>query len=133
MTPKTKNIVSFIIAFVIGLAVVFAIENLGHLIYPPPIDINSREDLQAYIGVAPLGSFAFVLLAHILGPFVTGFFIGKYSGNNSRRLSLVASIIWTLFGVINLILIKHPMWFVISDLCIFYPMTILGWRLGSKL
>ena len=134
MSPTVKNIIVFIGALVAGGVVVFGLESLSHQIFPLPADINSTdiESLKNIMKNAPAGSLALVILAHAAGAMVSGWIIGRFAASSHRLLALGLGFLWTIAGVANLVMIPHPVWFSISDACVYLPMTLLGLKLSAK-
>lgn len=134
MNSSVKNIIVFISALIAGGLVVWGLEKLSHQVYPPPSDFDSSnlESLKKVVQNAPAGSLALVLLAHAFGAMVSGWIIGKFAASSHRLLALALGLLLTVAGVANLIMIPHPVWFSISDACIYLPMTLLGLKLSSK-
>jgi uncharacterized membrane protein YeaQ/YmgE (transglycosylase-associated protein family) len=134
MSPTVKNILVFIAALVAGGLVVFGLESLSHQIFPPPTDLNPAdiENLKSIMKNAPAGSLALVILAHAVGAMVSGWIIGRFAASSHRMLALAMGLLWTITGVANLVMIPHPVWFSISDACVYLPMTLLGLKLSEK-
>jgi uncharacterized membrane protein YeaQ/YmgE (transglycosylase-associated protein family) len=134
MSPTVKNILVFIVALVAGGAVVYGFETMSHQLFPPPADINSNdlESLKNIMKNAPAGSLALVILAHAVGAMVSGWIIGRFAASSHRMLALTMGLLWTITGVANLVMIPHPVWFSISDACVYLPMTLLGLKLSEK-
>lgn len=134
MSPTVKNILVIIVALVTGALIVYGFETLSHQLFPPPSDINTNdlESLKKVIKNAPAGSLALVLLAHAFGALVSGWIIGKFAASSHRLLALAIGLLLTVAGVANLVMIPHPVWFSISDACIYLPMTLLGLKLSFK-
>jgi hypothetical protein len=134
MNQSLKNMLYLLLAMVVGSLVVYGIESLSHYLYPPPADMDTsnNDSIKMYMKMAPAGSLAIVLLGHALGAMVSGWLIGRFTSGSAPWLTVVAALIWTLLGLANLVMIPHPLWFTISDICIYYPMTVLGARLSGK-
>jgi len=105
---------------VIGIAVAFVtvlvMQKIGHVVFPPPgdLDADNTESIRTYVDSMPVGAFAFVLASYIVGTF-DGVFIA----------CLIARMKYHVYGIIigglmlfatiaNLILIPHPNWFSAS-------------------
>jgi hypothetical protein len=134
MSSSLKNIIVVIGAMIMGGVLIYGIESLNHLVFPPPADLNTSdmEALKAYMQQAPAGSLAILLLAHASGAFISGWIISRFAASNIRMLVLITGMIWMITGVINLIVIPHPLWFSVADACIYLPMTIIGARMSSS-
>ncbi|MBC7884670.1 MAG: hypothetical protein H7X99_04305 [Saprospiraceae bacterium] len=127
MSPTLKNILIVVVAIIIGSILVMCIEYVSPIIFPFPegMDAGNMESLKENIGKLSTGNFIIALLAHAVGALISGWFIAKFAVSGINGLVLTTGIIWTVFGVINLVLIPHPTWFMISDICIYIPFTKL--------
>ena len=126
-----------ILAVLLGLAaasVLFtAFEHVSSLIHPPPpgMDFNDPVALKAYIAGLPLRAFLMVLAGHILGSFAGGVVATRVAPTAGARPALIAGGLLTLGGVINLVMIPHPIWFSIADVPSFLVMSFLGARVAA--
>lgn len=134
MSNSLKNIIVVIGAMIVGGVLIYGIESINDLIFPPPADLNTgdMEALKAYMQQAPAGSLAIILLAHACGAFISGWIISRFAASSIRMLVLITGMIWMITGVINLVVIPHPLWFSVADACVYLPMTIIGARLSTS-
>ncbi|QDV28177.1 hypothetical protein Spb1_00400 [Planctopirus ephydatiae] len=100
------------------IVIVSAGEAIGHLVYPPPaqLDFNDPAQLQKFIATLPAGAFLFVQLAWMAGCF-TGSLVASWI--QSSRLQLMTFLMTAfvlLAAIANLYLLPHPTWFAISSL-----------------
>ena len=72
-------------------------------------------------------------MAHGIGTLFGGIIIGWIYAGNKHKGALILGGIFTFFGLVNIILIPHPIWMVIADLCIYIPMAVIGKNLGLRL
>jgi len=120
-----KNTFVFIIALILGGLISYLFEQIGYLVYDKP-DISAKEIFEEYIITAPESVFAWLLLSHSFGAMTTGFVLGRFLANNSLFLYKVAALFWMFYGMLSILYVPHPIWFTISDLCIYFPMVFLG-------
>ncbi|MBL7884424.1 MAG: hypothetical protein JNL69_10180 [Bacteroidia bacterium] len=129
-----RNILSIVIGTILGIIVIQIIQILGHLINPPPadLDITNVEAINAYIASAPAIVFVLVIVSYAIGSFVgafTSIFVSK-----EKHMSHAINIGGILMGLgaINLFTIPHPIWMIIVSLLVFLPSAYLGARVGIK-
>jgi hypothetical protein len=138
------QIVHRILAVVIGLIVAFplvaAVEALGHVIYPPPpgTDLSDPEALRTIIGKLPTGAIVVVLVAWALGMFCGAFCAGYFArrmivGSNPWIYAFIVGGLLMAAGIYTMVMIPHPLWFVIAALAIFVVFTSLGAMLAQRL
>ena len=118
-----KNIFIVIGSVIIGAVIIFLVEALGHMIYPPPegIDFNDSEAMKSVVSNLPVGALLFVVIAYALGSFGGGFASVLISKQQNTTLPIIIGIILMIFGIINLFLIPHPVWFMIANLLVYIP------------
>lgn len=129
-----RNIFSIIIGLVAAIVIMQLIQILGHLMYPPPIDIDvtNPEAIRAYISSSPAIVFIMVILSYAIGSFVgalTSTFIAKEK--HIPHAINIGGILMGL-GAINLFTIPHPTWMIVISLIVFLPCAYLGGWLGLK-
>ncbi len=134
MSPTIKNVLVVIGAVIAGIVVVYIIESISHNIFPPPadLDLSDFDSLKSMMKNAPAGSLAIVLMGHAIGALLSGWIIGRFALLSHKFLAMITGLLWTFFGVINLVMIPHPLWFTIADACIYLPMTLLGLKLSGS-
>jgi len=115
-----------------GLAV-FAVQKLGHQVYPLPenLDMKNMEAMKAYVATLPMGPLLFVLLSYIVGSFAGGWLAAKIARTSQMHVPLTVGGVQLFFGIINLLMIPHPMWFAIASVIVFLPAAYLGGKLGK--
>lgn len=89
---------------------IFAIEFVGHMIYPPPANLNlsNSEAAAQIIASLPAGAFAFVLAAWFLGA-LAGAWVANAIGRSSLGGWIVALFV-ICAGAYTMWLIPHPAW-----------------------
>ena len=123
-----------VLAVVAGLvamgATVATVEAISHALYPPPLglDFQDAAAIHEYIKVLPVGAFLLLLLAHFLGSFVGAVTAVKIARDNRILWPLLIGAISLLAGAANLLMIPHPTWFIIADLCMYLPAAFLGYK-----
>ncbi len=125
MSNSIKNLLVIIIAFIVGGVVMYVGESLIHQ-YHPFFTSGSSAD------ILPNGILALILLCHALGAFASGFFLKKFIFSADTFIITLVGLGWTLVGLATMIKIPHPIWFTISDICVYLPMTILGSKLLKR-
>jgi uncharacterized protein YacL len=129
-----KNVLYVLSGVIIGGAVIYLVESIGHKIYPLPenFDWTDTEVIENHIASLPIGAFVIVLLAYILGSFAGGFMTALYK--NSGLANVIAvGVILLLLGLLNLLMIQHPTWFLVVSLMTYLPSAYVGGSLGLKI
>jgi hypothetical protein len=122
MSSSIKNMLVIIAAFLIGAIIVYLGEACIHKYHPFFVNgVNPSDSL-------PAGVLALVLLFHAAGAFISGIILKK---TDTFIITLVG-LGWTLVGVVSILKVSQPIWYAISDTCIYLPMTLLGSKLVKK-
>ncbi len=129
-----RNILSVVLAFVIGGLAVFAVEKIGHTVYPVPagLDANNLEGLAEYVKSMSIGAFLFVLAAQSAGSLIGGLVTGFVSVAKFPT-ALIYGILALIMAALNAFAIPHPIWFTIVSLVLPIPLALLGSRIGQSL
>lgn len=129
-----KNVLYVLSGVIIGGAVIYLVESIGHKIYPLPenFDWTDTKAIENHIATLPIGAFVIVLLAYILGSFAGGFMTALYKNSGLPNVMAVG-ILLLFLGMLNLLMIQHPTWFLAVSLLVYVPSAYLGGRLGFKI
>lgn len=131
MLRKTLAVVLGVVAAVI---VIIAIEALGHVIYPPPenLDVASRETMEAYIESLPIVAQLFVMIAWVAATLVGGLLACFIARQSPLIYASIVGVLVLVGTVINLVAIPHPPWFSMSSVAAIIATTLLTGKLGSR-
>jgi hypothetical protein len=113
-----------------GALLVAATEAVSGLLYPPPPGLD-RNDLDAYrvfVARLPDAAFAVLLVGHALASLAAGAVAALVAGRKAVWPGVVAGALLCLGGVVNVIALPHPAWFVGADLACYLPLAWLGAR-----
>ncbi|PCJ82266.1 MAG: hypothetical protein COA49_01860 [Bacteroidetes bacterium] len=130
-----RNIVSVIIGIAVGGLVVFLIERSGHemfSVYSNVPDIGEKEAFSTFVGNLPIKAFLLLLLAHSLGTVIAAFIATLLSGLSRPIPAITIGVLMLSAGVINLISIPHPVWYQISEIILYFPAALLGYKLSIE-
>lgn len=111
-----RGIFAAVAGVVVAGLIVFAVEWVGHQVYPLPAGMNANDAaaLAAYVQTAPMGALLFVIAAWVAGTF-TGTALASAIGGAIP--GSVAGAINTGFAVLTVIMVpQHPLWFIIAGL-----------------
>lgn len=109
------RIVGGIIAgLVVAVALVAAIESIGHLIFPPPegVDLKDPETLKTIMNEIPMGAKVAVLIAWFGGAFGGGI-VAKLISKVSWSPWVITAFMLAMGGY-TLTLFPHPVWMIIG-------------------
>jgi hypothetical protein len=130
-----KNAFSVILGLVGASFIIFALEVLGHIIYPMPanLDVNNMDDLKAFTSSAPAIVFVLVIIAYAVGSVVGGLIAAAIATHNKMTKAITVGGILMGLGAYNLFMIPHPVWTIIISIFLFIPSSYLGGYMGVKI
>ena len=123
-----RGIVGTIVGAVSGTIVIMMLEMLGHAVYPfpPGLDPKDHAALTKFMMNAPIGAWLFVLAAYAAGSF-TGGAVGTLIGRKAW-IGWVMGILFTILGLVGLLMMSHPIWFWVVSLSLYVPAAWAGSR-----
>ena len=103
-----RTVLGIVAGILVALATVFAIDLVGHQIYPLPSDLNmdDYEAVGAYVQARPAGASAFVLVAWFLGA-VAGGLVAALTSRRAWTVWPVAGVVAST-GIVAVLMIPHP-------------------------
>ena len=113
-----RNAGAAFLGIVIAFVLVMLIEKVGHLIYPPPanLDYTDVEALETYIATLPFLALLFPMIAWVVGTFSGSFIASKIGTANPLVFAVIVGGLMLAATIANLIFIPHPLWFSIVSL-----------------
>ena len=129
-----KKIAAAVIGIIVAGGIVFAVESLGHAVYPLPADLDMNDPVQFgnYVESLPIGAFIFVASAWVLGTLGGGLLACFIAGEKPRVYSSIVGGFILVATIANLIMIPHPLWFSISSLVAIAVMTYVTGSIASS-
>lgn len=108
-------------------------EMAGHFLFPLDaaqlnIDNISMRDLMLHL---PLKVLLSVVVAHFIG-LIIGLFVARLIDKSTMLPLYFVSGIMLLLSLINVLILPHPMWFVLADLGLQLLVAILFFRVVRK-
>ena len=129
-----RNVGAGVLGLMMGLMLVWLIQQIGHTVYPPPVDVDfgDPEAVRAYIAALPIGAILFVGAAWVLGAFVGVFVACRIGAANPVIYSVLIGGLVLAGAIAMMIIIPHPSWFaVVSSLAIILA-AYTAMRLGPR-
>ena len=110
-----RLVLGAVIGVIAGVAVIAALESIGHVIFPPPegVNIKDPEVLKSIMDQIPLGAKISVLIAWGGGVLVGGIVARVIAQGKAPAASIVGLVLLALAGV-TMVQIPHPIWMVIG-------------------
>jgi hypothetical protein len=137
-----RKTVGTVVGILVASGVVFGIEIIGYVAYPPPAEIvaamqgNDRAAMNMaaaeYMQRAPLPAKALIPAAWILGTFFGAMAATAMAGGRSCMPASIVGGLILLATALNLAMITHPAWVAVVGIVGVPVAAYAGWRLGPK-
>jgi hypothetical protein len=114
-----------------GVLIIIAAEAINGFLHPlpPGLDPSDVEKFKSYIARQPSGVFVLVLCGHALASIAAGAVATLVARRTALWPAITAGVLLGLGGLINVLGLPHPPWFVGLDLACYVPLAWLGARL----
>lgn len=129
-----RSIAAALAGIIVSMVVVFLVESVGHLVHPPPPDLDYRdaEAMRVYTSGLPLTAFLFVLGGWALGTLVGGAAAGLIARASFLRMAIIVGAFMLAATIVNLRMIPHPTWFAVTGIVLIIVMIPLAARLAGR-
>src|SRR5688572_17805929 len=103
-----RAIVAVVAGCIVSGLVVFGMDAISHLVYPPPAEVNVRdqEAMREVVGRMPTGAFVIIAAGWMLGAGFGAWFATRLSGGKAWAGGAVGGVTLAATGV-NLFTIAH--------------------------
>lgn len=131
-----RTILGMLVGVVLAIAVIAAVEMLGHRFWPPPVGLDPTDPANeaafaAFIAALPFAAKLTVLIAWLLGTFIGALAAAKIARHQTAAALLVALVV--LSGVVGMIMkVPHPTWLSVAGLLLPIPIALLAVRLVHR-
>lgn len=128
-----RTVMAVVAGMVALVLVVALVEMLGHVVYPPPpnVDMTDPDQLNAMIGQLPTGALVSVVMAWALGSLAGGFVAHRVANRHRLMAALIVGGIMLALVIANLLMIPHPAWMTVAGLALPLPLAWLGARIAA--
>ena len=128
-----KTFLATVAGIIVGVFTVWAIEAIGHLLFPLPAELTptNLEGLKQVVMIMPIKSLLVVIIAQIIGVF-SGMYVGFIMQRESLTPLYIIAGLFIFSTLLNLILMPHPTWFMITDLSSILLVSLLFIRSVKK-
>ena len=108
-----KNVAAAIAGIITAFVMIMLIEKLGHVIYPPPpdLDFSDLEAMRPYVATLPFLALLFPMIAWVVATFAGTVLACKIGTANPLAFAAVVGGLVLAATITNLIMIPHPVWF----------------------
>ncbi|MFC3551084.1 hypothetical protein ACFOLC_08630 [Lysobacter cavernae] len=128
-----RTILGMLVGVVVAIAVIVAVEAVGHRFYPPPAGLDPLNPVHEaafakFVAAMPFAGKAMLALAWTLGSFVGALAAARIARHQTAAALLVALVVMS--GVVGMIMkVPHPTWLAIIGLLLPIPVALVAVRL----
>jgi hypothetical protein len=127
-----KSSLAVLAGIIGGSAVIWLVEALGHALFPVhQLDVNDPGSISEHMQGAPFILLSMVLLAYAAGSFTGGWIAVAISERIAG--SVIIGLVLMAFGIFNLLMVPHPLWFTIVSALLYVPMAYWGGRIRARM
>jgi hypothetical protein len=111
-----------------------AFEYLNGKLYPAPpgLDPADHKAVSEYVNSLPSIALWVVLAGWATGSFICGVIVKLISKSSDRTPAYLAGLFLMAAGIVDIFLLPHPLWFIVTGVLIFIPATLAGHALVKR-
>ncbi|GMQ82414.1 MAG: hypothetical protein BMS9Abin05_1866 [Rhodothermia bacterium] len=123
-----RRALGIVAGLVTGFILVYVLEMIGHLIFPPPegIEMMSREEITRIMAEIPFGGLVSVVIAWFFGTLGAAFVATRVGQDSTMTAAYIIGSFEIGFGAINFYSIPHPTWMIVTGLAAFVSGAHIG-------
>lgn len=132
MNNVIRNVLAVVAGLFFGSIINMGILNISHLVIPPPkgIDVTTYEGLLEAIKLFEPKHYIMPFLAHALGTLAGALMASLIAKKRKLTVSMIVGCFFLVGGLINIVMIPAPIWFILLDLVFAYiPMALIASKL----
>lgn len=132
--PIFRSTIAVSAGLFIGGIATFGVESLGHILVPPPreLDPTNAESVRAVMATMPAANFLPILFAYLIGPTVGAALTARMAPSRPLVHAGIVGAFFLAGGVKNFSDLPHPFWFIALSIGAFIAAPILGTRLAGR-
>lgn len=113
-----RNIAAGVVGIVVAFVLVLVVEKIGHMVYPPPADLDftDAQAMGEYVSTLPLGALLFVAAAWFIAAAVGTCAACAIGTGRPMYFAVVVGGLVFIAASFNLTIIPHPIWFSVLGL-----------------
>jgi hypothetical protein len=130
-----RKLAAAAVAVIVTILTIQVVEILGHLVYPPPADIEfgEPEQVREFMSSLPAGSILFVGAAWAIGTLLGTLAGALVSSSSPIPYAVVVGGLVLAGSITMLLIIPHPWWFTVAAPLSIVAAAILGIYLAPGL
>lgn len=128
-----RSFASVVLGVVVAGLSIAALETLSHRIFPPPPEASSSDPqvLAQVIAEMPIGALLLILVGWFIGTVVGSWTAARLAARAEPTHGLAVGGVMMIGGVVTMLQIPHPQWFMVVGALLFLPAAFIGARLTA--
>lgn len=128
-----RRFLAVILGIVGGVVLIGLLQYVLFMISPPPegMDLTDPKVMADYIASLEVWKLLLVIVTYAIGAVVGGFLGSRMTDAQPDLVGLVIGLGLTVFALLNLLQIPHPVWFWIIALLVHVPCALWGSKQGQ--
>lgn len=128
-----RRFLAVILGIVGGVVLIGLLQYVLFMISPPPegMDLTDPKVMADYIASLEVWKLLLVIVTYAIGAVVGGFLGSRMTDAQPDLVGLVIGLGLTVFALLNLLQIPHPVWFWILTLLVHVPFALWGSKQGQ--
>jgi hypothetical protein len=125
--PIIQRIGSVFAGLIVGFVVIMLSEAITSSLYPfaQNVDYTNKEVMDNIMLQAPFMALFLVLVGYMLSGISAGY-VSVYFDKKPHLSYYIVAALLSISVIINVIQIKHPLWFSIASVLVFSPAVLYG-------
>ena len=123
-----RKVLAVVVGLVVAVLIFIAFESLKEQLYPlpPGMDRADHKAMSAYEEALPAKALAVMLAGWMIGSLVCGILVKIISKSKDRTPAYLAGLFLMAAGIVDIYMLPHPLWFIVTGVLIFIPATLAG-------
>lgn len=133
MQPVLRSVLAVIVGVVAGGVLISRVEMLNSRFYPMPAGLNPNDStaMASYIRDLPAAAFGGVLAGWAIGTFCGAWIAAQIARRKPIVHGAVIGAVFLILGIVNMVMLPHPIWVWVCSIIIFIGCGYAGGRLAS--
>lgn len=126
-----RTLLAIVAGLITAMLVIFGVEALGLLLFPPPagMRLDTEADLARLVAMSSPAAKAWLVFGWALGSFVGAWVAARISRRHRRIAALAVALFIVAGTVMNAMVIAHPLWMNLLGILLPVPLALLASRL----
>lgn len=125
-----RTLLAIVTGLITAMLVIFGVEAIGLLLFPPPagIRLDTEADLAKLVAMSSPAAKTWLVFGWALGSFVGAWVAARISRRHRRIAALAVALFIVAGTVMNAVVIAHPMWMNLLGILLPVPLALLAAR-----